>query len=217
MPLPEAERNAIHDYCVRDLPGDIEWHVNEFRFIPETELRKRLGRAFYTARYIYKLGEALSVSGDEQHAFVKFQIVQYASIYEAVISNLLWGAYRNHPAVVALESHEVLTEVSGFSKLMAATFDGSVVHTAVYKTKNKLRNNIAFRDKVDCAVTIGLVDESYAEEIKELYTLRNLAHIENEAQRQIDVEIEQSKKAYWRMQPFLQRINALICPDPVKE
>ena len=215
--MPEAERNAIHDYCVRDLPGDIEWHVNEFRFIPETELRKRLGRAFYTARYIYKLGEALSVSGDEQHAFVKFQIVQYASIYEAVISNLLWGAYRNHPAVVALESHEVLTEVSGFSKLMAATFDGSVVHTAVYKTKNKLRNNIAFRDKVDCAVTIGLVDESYAEEIKELYTLRNLAHIENEAQRQIDVEIEQSKKAYWRMQPFLQRINALICPDPVKE
>jgi hypothetical protein len=177
--------------------------MNEFRFIPETELRKRLGRAFYTARYIYKLGEALSVSGDEQHAFVKFQIMQYASIYEAVISNLLWGTYRDHPAVAALESHEVLTEVSGFSKSMAATFDGNTVHTAVYKTKKKLRNNIAFGDKVDCAVKIGLVDDSYPEEIKELYSLRNLAHIENEAQRRIELEIEQSKKAYWRMQPFL--------------
>jgi hypothetical protein len=217
MALPEAERNAIHDYCIRDLPGDIEWHMNEFRFIPETELRKRLGRAFYTARYIYKLGEALSVSGDEQHAFVKFQIMQYASIYEAVISNLLWGSYRDHPAVVALESHEVLTEVSGFSKSVAATFDGKAMHAAIYKTKKKLRNNIAFGDKVDCAVKIGLVDDSYAKEIKELYTLRNLAHIENEAHRQIEVEIEQSKKAYWRMQPFLQRINALVRPGPVKE
>ena len=110
--------------------------MNEFRFIPEGELRKRLGRAFYTARYIYKLGEALSVSGDEQHAFVKFQIMQYASIYEAVVSNLLWGAYRDHPAVVALESHDVLTEVPGFSKSMAATFDGDAVHTAVYSLRS---------------------------------------------------------------------------------
>lgn len=206
MPLPQPEREAIHEYCIRDLGGNIDWYIDQFRFIPDIELRKRLGRAFYTARYVYKLMEALFVNGDEQHAFVKFQIMQYASVYEAVISNLLWGRYKDHPAVFALENHRVLKEVPGFSKSMSAKFDGDEAHISVYRPTKKQRNSISFGDKVDCAVKVGFVEDTYAEEIKKLYALRNLAHIENEAGKQIEVEIEQSKQAYWRMQPFLQHI-----------
>ncbi len=106
MPLTEATRASVHSYCKADLPGDLRWHVDQFSFIADIELQKRLARAFYSARYIAKLMEALFASQDEIHAFVKFQIMQYASIFEAVISNLLWNRYRDHAEVKTLQTHK---------------------------------------------------------------------------------------------------------------
>jgi hypothetical protein len=206
MPLPQQEREAVHDYCRRDLGGSMNWYVDQFSFIGEIELRRRLGRAFYSARYIYKLMEALSVSGDELHAFVKFQVAQYASIYEAVISHLLWGHFKGHAEVLGMETHKIYKKVSGLSKDTTMKYGGEDLHTCIYATVRKQRNSISFPDKVDCAVRVGFVQSAYAEEIKQLYALRNLAHIEAEAEKQIEVEIEHSKSAYWRMQPFLKHV-----------
>ena len=112
MPLDETLRKAIRTYCVRDLPGDLQWHIDQFPFIENEELKSRLGRAFYSARYIAKLMEALLASGDEIHPFVKFQIMQYASIYEAVVSYLLWSRYAEHAEVRALQTHKAYRPVS---------------------------------------------------------------------------------------------------------
>jgi hypothetical protein len=38
------------------------------------------------------------------------------------------------------------------------------------------------------------------------HVLRNLAHLEAEAKRQIEVELEEAKTGYWRMKPFLEKI-----------
>jgi hypothetical protein len=55
MSLDESLRNQIQSYCTKDLPGDLDWHINKFHFIDDNELRERLGRAFYAARYMSKL------------------------------------------------------------------------------------------------------------------------------------------------------------------
>jgi hypothetical protein len=57
------------------------------------------------------------------------------------------------------------------------------------------------------------VEGAYAEDIKRIYELRNLAHIETEAQKQIEVEIEQAKTGYWRIKPFLERIASTLAED----
>lgn len=206
MPLQPHLRESIHAYCVRDLPGDLHWHVAQFAFIENEELRKRLGRAFYSARYMAKLMEAMQATSDEVHAFVKFQIAQYAAIYEAVISFLLWSTFAEHPEVKALQTHKAYKPVSAFGNLTKMQFGDEEVFTCVYRDSKTPRNSIPFKDKVDCAVRIGLVDEAYAEDIKHVYALRNLAHIESEAEKQIDVEIAQSKVGYWRIKPFLEKI-----------
>jgi len=118
MPLDESLRKDIHSYCVRDLPGDLQWHINQFQFLEDPELMKRLGRAFYSARYLAKLMEALFANGDEIHLFVKFQIMQYASIYEAVVSNLLWGKYVDHDEVKKLQTHKAYKPVDALSRLL---------------------------------------------------------------------------------------------------
>jgi hypothetical protein len=40
--------------------------------------------------------------------------------------------------------------------------------------------------------------------------LRNLTHIETEAEKQIEVEIEQAKIGYRRMKPFLEHIGEVL-------
>jgi len=203
MPLEESIRKTIHDYCLRDLPGGIQWHIDQFGFIDDTELKKRLGRAFYSARYIYKLMEATHVTGDELHPFVKFQIIQYASIYEAIITNLLWNRFINHPEVIQLQTHKSYKPIGALASLTKIKYGDEDIYTCVYRDAKTPKNSIPFRDKVDCSVRIGFLKIAYAEDIKKVYTLRNLAHIETEAKKQVDVEIEQAKNAYWRLEPFL--------------
>ncbi len=212
MPLEQEIRNAIEAYCRRDLPGDLQWHIDQFGFVADVELRKRLGRAFYAARYMGKLMEATYASGDAVHAFVKFQIMQYASIYEAVISHLLWSVYSAHAEVAALQTHKSYKPVSALGSNTQMTYGSEPVFQCVYRDTKTPKNSIPFRDKVDCAVRIGFVEAAFAGDIKRTYELRNLAHIETEAEKQIEVEIEQSRQAFWRMKPFLDRIAEALKP-----
>lgn len=206
MSLDNYLRNTISEYCNRDLPGDLEWHTDQFLFIDNLELRNRLGRAFYSARYIGKLMEALYANNDEIHPFVKFQIMQYASIYEAVVSFMLWNTYSEHPEVKILQNHKSYKPVKAFGSLTVMKYGDEEIFTCVYRDTKTPKNSIPFKDKIDCAIRIGFIDEIYAEDLKRVYELRNLAHIETEAEKQIDVEIEQAKIAYWRMKPFLEKI-----------
>jgi len=158
--------------------------------------------------------EALNASGDELHPFVKFQIIQYASIYETVIVNLLWGKFKEHPEVLRLQTHKSYKPLNALGSLTTLEYDGEKLYTCVYKESKTPRNSIPFHEKVDCAVRIGFVEECYAEDIKCIYTLRNLAHLETEANKQIEVEIEQSKLGYWRITPFLERVTKFV--DEIK-
>jgi hypothetical protein len=63
MPLPEKLREEFDKYCKRDIPNQIEWYINQFTFIVDNELRNRVGRAYYAARY---MGMGASTSKEHQ-------------------------------------------------------------------------------------------------------------------------------------------------------
>ncbi|MBE7081893.1 MAG: hypothetical protein E7372_04975 [Clostridiales bacterium] len=210
MSLEKELRDQIQSYCTKDLPGDLDWHIQKFACIDNMELKERLGRAFYSARYMSKLMEALYAKDNELHPFLKFQVMQYASIYEAVISYLLWDKFTEHPEVIALQTHKAYKPVSALGASTSVTYDGEQVYTCLYKDSKTPKNSIPFSDKVDCCVRIGFIEEKYAEDIKKVYMLRNLAHIETEAKKQIEIEIEHSKLGYWRIQPFLEKIDSFL-------
>lgn len=210
MPLDQPLRDQILSYCVRDLPGNMEWHIRQFSFVDDVELKNSLGRAYYAARYIAKLMEALRPEDEFSHPFVKFQIIQYASIYEAVVAYLLWEKFKDHAEVQKLQTHKAYKPVSALGNLTEMTFDGEKLHPCVYKDAKTQRTSIPFRDKVDCAVRLGLIEEAYSGDIKKTYDLRNLTHLEAEAKRQIEVELEEARTGYWRMKPFLETISAVL-------
>ena len=94
-------------------------------------------------------------------------------------------------------------------------FEDEELFTCVYRDAKTPRNSIPFKDKIDCAVRIGFVDEAHAGDIKQIYELRNLAHIETEAEKQIEVELEQARTGYWRIKPFLEKIATVFAENPI--
>jgi len=218
MPLPTETREAVLTYCDAHLPDD-DTAAKMFDFLDEPELQKRLKDELYAARYIYKLGEALSASDGRLHAHVKFQIVQYAAIYEAIIVHLLWTLYKNHPAVTNIEFHSTYKRTDGLSRSLNLTVSdtGEEVVFCVEARQKTSRVSIKFDDKVDAAVKVGFLDGEIGEEIKGFYKLRNAIHIESAIKNDITYEIDSSSLAYRRLQPFLAGARAFVAEGILPE
>jgi len=112
--------------------------------------------------------------------------------------------------VKTLETHKAYKPVNALGSKTLMRYGEENLHTCVYRDAKTPRHSIPFRDKVDCAVRIGFLQESFSEEIKHLYELRNLTHIETEAKEGIELEIEHAKVGYWRLRPFLEHIASTV-------
>lgn len=210
MPMLEQTRNHVLTYCDRDLPSLEDIH-RMFDFIADEALHRQICREYYAARYLYKLGEALNVSEDKLHAHVKFQIIQYAGIYEAIIVYLLWQKFAEHVAVTDIEFHTVFRRAGQMPKgISIITDDESEVSLCIESRQRTPRSSIKFGDKIDAAVRIGFIDATIGQELKELYKIRNGIHLETAVKNQIDYEIERSKLAFRRMLPFTRGIKGFL-------
>lgn len=202
MPLNEADRNNIIRYCDRDVPSSAAVH-KYFDFIDNADLRNALVGEYVAARYIYKLQEALNVSDEKLAAHAKFQIVQFAAIYEAIIVHVLWTRFSDSPELKNIEYYKTFRRAGSLPNDMHLhTKDGFDVHLCIEAEVKNSQQSIKFDDKVDAAVNIGFVDRSLGEEIKSIFKTRNGLHIENAVKNEIQFEIELSQLAYWRIKPF---------------
>ncbi|WP_237356309.1 hypothetical protein [Xanthobacter sp. YC-JY1] len=210
MPLDVEKKQMVLEYCERDLPDNI-WFLRQFDFVDNIPLKQKLAQEFYAARYIYKLGEALSVDEARLHAHLKFQIMQYASIYEAIIVYLLWDKFTSHSELEKIQYHKTYKLAATFpGGLNITNADGEEVFLCVQRKEKTSTFSIKFDDKVDAAVAIGFVQESIGSEIKEFYRLRNAIHLETAIKKSIEYELGQAQLAYWRMQPFIEYIKAQL-------
>ncbi len=212
--LPAEITEQVLRYCDRDLARD-EVYERSFDFIDDIVLRERLIKEVKSARYIYKLMSALGVAGSKLEAHLKFQVTQYASIYESIICHLLWTRFKDSPQVRALEVHKVYKKVCELPKTLEISYDDEPVFFCSLRDQKTSIMSIKFDDKVDAAVSLGLLGNSLAEEIKQLYKLRNSIHIESAVKHNTAFELEQARIAYMRLQPFTQAIRKCLQAKPV--
>ncbi len=206
MPLQPDFIKIIQSYYKCDI-GSHTKNLTLFDFIQETKLQERLAIEFYIARYIAKLQEALNLNTNsyELIGHLKFQIIQYAGIYEVIISYLLQGQFSEN------EDVKKLGEKTEY-KIVSALADGVTIYNnqreQLFLCKKETKKTdwiyINFEEKLKTAVKIGLIKPETKESVLEIYKLRHSVHIEKAVKTDIKFEVQQCKKA------FLTLINNFI-------
>jgi hypothetical protein len=223
MALSKDTIASIIGFCNRDLVPDQtfdsenqyhnEWFVSYFDFLAEPSVESQLGDAFYQARFMYKLMNALNLPLAKQKGIVKFQIVQYASICEAVLDMAIMKYFKEdaEETLSVLELVKYPNAVSKDTKITCG--ETPLVLCQTKKKKGDLkRTRVDFKTKY--AVSKGLISQSTKDLVDNLYDLRNNIHILKAANSQYTPKLREAKDAFLLMQSFVGEIKNYYTTHP---
>lgn len=226
MAFSKELKNEVEVYCSNHLAPD-EWYENAFCFIQDYELKNRIIAEFKAIRFAYKLYEGIEATGENLRFEVRNQIFAYASIYEAVIEDVLSTYYSDTEEFASLMHHTIPVKISiPQSKLNELQnilmHDNKIIVPFYYAKKEKEKPQVRFDDKCRTAEKLGLIHKfvnpekievDLPSELIEIYSYRNGIHIIAEQRKGINYELDLSKKAYRRMQPFIDQIKEKLIGD----
>ena len=92
----QAIIDAMANFAKNDIKDVAALEADEFSHVADPAMKTALAETLYGARWLYKLGLALLANNQEQFAHVRAQIVDYASVAEALLADLIVQAYRKN-------------------------------------------------------------------------------------------------------------------------
>jgi hypothetical protein len=152
----------------------------------------------------------LAVQGELLVAQVRLQVLQYASIHEAVLHHLLFDLLSDTPQVRRLMSFKALKKYSVppeiEDELKTIFHDGRQIVPAYYGENRIGAAKVRFDDKATCARDVGLIDDGMCGDLIKIYETRNSIHLHAEIRKGIQWGLDLSVTAYRRHQPFRDQI-----------
>lgn len=207
--LEQTEIQKIKTIYTKDIPSLEFIKAQYFDFIEDPKLQQVIAQEFYGAMYIEKIQHIFASEDIELHAHLKFQIIQYASIYEAIIDYILITEFINHKDVKSLIEREEFTVSKESSKDIRIIFKGEEMYLSKCK-KKAVRDDfitISFGVRIDIANKIGFVEDNHVEPIKRFYDLRNSTHIRRAAKKGTEFELKVCQEAHQILLPFITNIK----------
>ena len=190
---------------------DEAWHLFFFDFIDDASLAKRLGEEFISTRFIYKLLEGLEATNWLHRAQIRLQVLSYASFYEAALHHILFSNLASDPKVIGLTQFSMKKLKSiPTSKLDILrehlVHDGKDIIPTYEGIGKSDESKVRFDRKAECACELGIIEESLKDDLIEFYEARNSIHIHAEIRKNLDYELDLSKRSYRRLQPFKEQV-----------
>lgn len=226
MPFNNQIKENVYAYCNNHLPPR-DWYESTFNFIQDGDLRRRLIDEFMGARFAYKLFEGLEAKEENKRFEIRHQILSYASIYEAIIHYVLFTLYADTAEVDNLLHHAAVAKVS-IPLEKKKQIEALLVHDGEeiipYKMQRRKRgiSQIRFDAKCGAMKSLGLIYDFVDKEgsivdieveLNSFYECRNAIHLHAEQRKNLEYELEMSKKAYWRFDPFIKQVKEGLIRD----
>ena len=206
---------AVVNYCNKDLVPDgdydadlqyeSEWFEEYFSFLGDAKLQKHVGNAFYQARFMYKLMSALRLPKAKHQGIVKFQIIQYASIYEAILDYIIEKDFKQE--IMDKYGDTIYTPVPALAKDTKITYDGNAIYACKQKKRKKSIKSMSITERTEFATEKGIITEDIKNRICALYELRNNVHILKATKNDYFPKINQAKDAFILMQDFVGQVK----------
>lgn len=212
MAFLDETKTAVEAYINGHL-ADWNWHKDRFDFISDSTLRDRLADEFISTRYVYKLLEGMAADAWLLRAQIRLQVLSYASIYEAVIHHILFDNLSGNPDVQALTEFKMKKEISIPASKRAVLesaleHDGKEIIPTYEGIGRTDTTKVRFDRKAECAEKLGLIESWLKDEVVEFYEARNAIHIHAEIRKSLAYQLDLSKRAYMRMEPFVDQIKS---------
>lgn len=223
MKLSSKEKSKVVSCCNGNLISDdsfdpsteypSQWFSRQFDFIDNEKLRNRLGEEFYQTRFAYTLMQALSLRQYKYRGIVKFQIIQYASICEALLNYTLDLYFKDEfENKYAAETYTTCT--SALSTKTKITFDGTTLFLCKPKKEKAKITWTSNPTKAEFALEKGIISEDTKKKYCDLYDLRNNAHILKAVAADYYPKLREAKDAYELMFQFITDVRAFFATNP---
>lgn len=216
MAIEETTIKRVISYCNRDLIPDndfnnkttypSEWFQNYFGFVNDAVLQRHLGEAYYQARFTYKIMSCLRLPLAKNKSFVKFQIIQYASICEALLDFAL-DTFHKEDSKNAFAIKEYVPFPNAVSKSTKITFDNDNLVLCKVKKKQGVLKRTRIDNKIEYAIKNGIITQEIGDKMNSLYEQRNNIHILKAATTNYSPKLRESKEAFLLMQAFTEAIK----------
>ncbi|UZT82650.1 hypothetical protein [Caproicibacterium sp. BJN0003] len=214
--LDEKVRKAVVNYCNLDIiPNKTsrdefdypsQWFENYFSFLHDTNIVKHLGEAFYQARFMYKIMSGLRLSKAKYYAILKFQIIQYASIYEAILEYTIEKYFKNDFQKKYLRTEYHLNK--SIMQVLKVTYKSQNYLPCTKKMVKKPIKLETIDLKTDFAVSKGIISQNTKDKIVSLYRLRNNVHILKAYETNYRPKIKEAIDAFKIMEPFIDEVKS---------
>ena len=157
--------DAMAQFAKKDIKSTTAFANDEFSHVQNPDLRTALSETLYGARWLYKLGLALLATDKEQYAHVRAQIIDYASICEALLADIISQGY---------SANTLLGSQYQF-------FDLKLKRAMHWDASNPLKsvNKTSFEWRIKVALETGIIDTNLAASLNSMRTKRNTVHLTN--------------------------------------
>lgn len=216
MGLSKNIITQVINCCNRDLVPDSsfrgktsypsDWFIQYFSFLDDARLEKYLGEAFYQARFLYKLMASLKLPLAKHKGIVRFQIIQYASICEAVLQAAIEKYYKTD-----FENQYAVTELVKCTNAVSAatriSYDGTNLYLCQEKKKKADIKRTRIDYKTEFAVLHNIISRPTKIAFDALYDSRNNIHILKAANNNYNPKVYESKNAFLLMEIFIGEVK----------
>lgn len=174
---------AFADFARADLKSPDEMESDEFAHVNDAGMRRCMAEVLYGSRWLYKLGLATLTRDEERAAHVRAQLVDYASIVEGLLSDMIAHAIRK-----------------GYAKGDAYLWRDPDVKRQPIRwnpaTPEVVLKKAMFWWLIRVAHEFGIVSQQLADGLQRLREQRNDVHIRKMAKLGPGAFLNQSKVAY---------------------
>ena len=224
MKLSTAEKSKVVSCCNHNLISDynfdpsqeypIVWFQQQFSFVQDEKVREHLADEFYQTRFAYTLMQTLSLPMAKNKGIVKFQIIQYASICEALLNYTLETYFKDE-----FENRYAATTYVDFPSALSTntkiTFESKPLYLCKAKTEKAKITWTANPIKAEFALEKGVLSQDTKDKYCALYDLRNNAHILKAATSDYYPKLKEARAGYELVFQFIAEIRAYFGANPI--
>jgi hypothetical protein len=205
--------NLISDWNYDESEFPNEWFKKLFSFLGNDKLEEHLGDEFFQTRFTYTLMQTLSLPIGKHRGIVKFQIIQYASICEALLNYTISEYFKDEfeEKYASTLFSEIKGALSNKTKILYDGKDATLCTTKIEKAKIPWTSNPI---KATFALEKNILTQDTKDRYCSLYNLRNNAHILKATEANYYPKISESKDAYELTFQFISEIQAFFEANP---